>query len=74
MNMNRHEARDYFERLVALRQRYDLLGSDDQSPIMSVDAALAYAELLGADLGTFDAAVPPEPASSQDDYANQTGY
>jgi hypothetical protein len=74
MNMKRHEARAFFEQLVSLRRRYELLGGDDHTPIMSVEAALAYGELLGADLGSVEAAIPPDPASSQDDYANQTGY
>ena len=74
MNMKRHEAREFFEQLVSLRQLYELRGGDDRTPIMSLEATVAYAELLGADLSTVDATIPPEPASSQDDYANQTGY
>ena len=74
MNMKRHEARELFEQLVTLRERYSRLGSDDRASLMSVDAAVAYAELLAADLSAGDATVAPAEATSEDDYANQTGY
>jgi hypothetical protein len=74
MNMKRHEAREYFERLVALRERYGRLGSDDLLSLVSIDEAIASAELLAADLDETEPAAPATEPSSQDDFANQTGY
>ena len=47
--MTRYEKRQYFERLVQLRALYRLRGADDSVAVMSVDAAIAYAECLLAD-------------------------
>ena len=72
--MKRHEAREYFERLVALRQWYAELGSDDLTPIATIGETIAYAELLAADLEDADPTAPAGEPSAQDDFANQTGY
>ena len=43
--MSRYEKRIYFERLVAMRIAYDTLAEDDRTPVITVDDAIAWAEL-----------------------------
>jgi len=43
--MSRYEKRIYFERLVAMRIAYDTLAAEDRTPVISVDDAIAWAEL-----------------------------
>jgi hypothetical protein len=43
--MSRYEKRIYFESLVAMRIAYAQLGADDRTSVMSIDEAIAWAEL-----------------------------
>ena len=59
--MNRYERSILFERLVALRQRYERLGGNDSTSVMAIEEAL---EWVSAILSTTTAeATATEPAA-----------
>jgi hypothetical protein len=43
--MSRYEKRIYFERLVAMHVAYARLDAEDKTPVMTIDEAIAWAEL-----------------------------
>ena len=56
--MDRYTRRQYFERLVAMREAYGHLGIDDTTSCLSIEDAIAYAnDLLES---------PAEPAMDTD--------
>jgi hypothetical protein len=42
--MSRYERRTYFERLCSLRDGYATLGDEDRIPVMTIEAAIDWAE------------------------------
>lgn len=68
--MTRYERREFFERMVALRDRYGRLGRLDDHGEMRVGDAMTWASRA---LGTAsDGQV--EQGGSERDFANGTGY
>jgi hypothetical protein len=72
--MTQYERGQFFDRILALRRAYEARSAADVSLVMSVAAAIEYAEWLAAETAeTTVQATSATSASSEQDYANGTG-
>ena len=73
IEMTPYERGAYFDRILALRVAYQARSAEDSTTVMSVTATMEYAEglvAIAARTSTEEATSP----SSEQDYANGTGY
>jgi hypothetical protein len=62
--MNRYERKVQFERLLALRDRYQRLGGADTTTLMTIQDALVWADLILTERIATDGDAPKEKEES----------